>query len=300
MRNPGDEDMGNGSFGIEHPLVTVRDIEAVASRYAALGFAPTPLGRHPWGTVNRLIMFPDNFIELIAVGDAAAIEANPVGGHRFGRRVRDRLAWGEGISLLALRSADAVADELAAVSRGAASAGRVEFRRPVRLPDGREDEAVVTLAILPDDAQPGLSFFLCQQHKPDLVWTPAWLVHPNGADAITAVTYLAPDPMAVARRLESVWGAQAVLREEGGLRVETAGGVLHVFDVEAVESRFPGMALSPDVFARAPCGVAISVHTTDFPAARAASSAISGAVIQEGRVLIPADFAGGVILEIHA
>ena len=56
--------MANAAFGIEHPLVSVHDIGAVAARYQAIGFDPTPLGRHPWGTVNRLIMFPDNFIEL--------------------------------------------------------------------------------------------------------------------------------------------------------------------------------------------------------------------------------------------
>lgn len=291
--------MANDSFGIEHPLVTVHDIAAVAARYEAIGFDPTPLGRHPWGTVNRLVMFPDNFIELLAIGDDAAIDADPVGGHLFGRRVRARLAAGEGISLMALRSPDAVADERAAVARGAVSAGRVEFRRAVRLPDGTQDEAVVTLAILPDDAMPGTTFFLCQQHKPHLVWNPDWLRHRNGADAITAVTYFAPDPLALVARVQAVWGEGAVLREQGGLRVETAGGVLHVFDADAIDMRFPGMMLSPEVYTRAPCGVAISVHTADFPTARALAANAPGAVMQEERVLIPAAFAGGVILEIH-
>src|SRR5579859_2791974 len=100
--------MSNGPFGLEHPLVTVHDLEATAARYQRLGFDPTPLGRHPWGTINRLVMFPDNFIELIAIGDPAAIEADPVGGHKFGRLVRESLALGEGLSLLALRSRDAI------------------------------------------------------------------------------------------------------------------------------------------------------------------------------------------------
>ncbi|MCW3475993.1 VOC family protein [Limobrevibacterium gyesilva] len=291
--------MANGAFGIEHPLVTVHDIAAVAARYEAIGFDPTPLGRHPWGTVNRLVMFPDNFIELIGVGDAAAIEADPVGGHKFGRRVRDSLALGEGISLMALHSKDAIADARTAVARGAESAGQVDFRRAVRLPDGTRDEAVVTLSILPDATHPGLSFFLCHQHKPHLVWNPDWLRHRNQADAITAVTYLAPEPDDVVDRFRTVWGADAVTVQPGGYRIATAGGLIHLLDHAAVAAKFPGMALPEGADRRAPCGVAISVHTPALAMAGPMALQAPGARALRGRVLVPAAYAGGVILEIH-
>lgn len=292
--------MGNGAFGIEHPLVTVHDLDAVAARYEAIGFDPTPLGRHPWGTVNRLVMFPDNFIELISVADRAAIDADPIGGHKFGRRVRASLDLAEGISLMALHSKDAVADERTAIARGAASAGRVDFRRVVRLPDGTRDEAVVTLAILPGEAHPHLSFFLCHQHKPHLVWNPDWLRHRNGADGISAVTYYSPEPDAVAPRLIEVWGAEAVTRQPGGWRVATAGGVLHLLNYAGMASRFPRMSLPAGTDRRAPCGVAISVHAATFDRARSLALQAPGAREVGDRVLIPAEYAGGVILDIHA
>lgn len=292
--------MANGAFGIEHPLVTVHDIEAVAARYQALGFDPTPLGRHPWGTVNRLVMFPDNFIELISVADRTAIDADPIGGEKFGRRVRSSLDLAEGISLMALHSKDAVADEQTAVARGTASAGRVDFRRAVRLPDGTRDEAVVTLAILPDDAHPHISFFLCHQHKPHLVWNPDWLRHRNGAGGISAVTYYAPEPDKVVQRLREVWGAGAVSQQPGGWRADTAGGTLHLLNFAGIAARFPRMALPTGTERRAPCGVAISIHTTTFETARAMALQVAGAREDSGRVLIPADYAGGVILDIHA
>ncbi len=291
--------MGNAAFGIEHPLVTVNDIAAVAAQYQALGFDPTPLGRHPWGTINRLVMFPDNFIELIAIGDAAAIEADPVGGHLFGRRVAARLALGEGISLMALRSADIDADEAAAMARGAASAGQVEFRRAVRLPDGTRDEAVVTLAILPDDGQPGLSFFLCRQHKPHLVWNPDWLAHRNGAQAISSVTYLADRPAALIPRLAAVWGAAQVSAHGQGVTVETAGGALHVVDARGFHARFGGVPLPEGAAARAPCGVGIAVRVADPAVAREIASGVSGVVVSEGGVFVPPALAGGVALELH-
>jgi hypothetical protein len=276
----------------------VHDIEAVAARYHAIGFDPTPLGRHPWGTVNRLVMFPDNFIELIAIGDAAAIEADPVGGHLFGRRVRDSLAIAEGISLMALHSRDAVGDGRLAASRGAINGGQIDFRRPVRLPDGTRDEAVVTLTMLPDDTAPHLSFFLCHQHKPHLVWNPDWLRHRNGADAITEVTYFASEPDEVVFRFRSVWGEEAVAPAPGGFVVATAGGLIQVLDEEAVETRFPGMALPAGAEWRAPCGIAISIRSATPDIAREMALTAPGARQVGKRVLVPAAYAGGVILDI--
>ncbi len=292
--------MANGAFGLEHPLVTVHDIDAVAARYEAIGFDPTPLGRHPWGTVNRLVMFADNFIELISVADRAAIDADPIGGEKFGCRVRASLDLAEGISLLALHSKDAAADEQVAIARGATSAGRVDFRRAVRLPGGTRDEAVVTLAILPDDKQPNLSFFLCHQHKPHLVWNPDWLRRRNGADGISAVTYYAPEPDTVVPRLREVWGAEAVTRQPGGWRAATAGGMLHLLNYAGIAARFPRMALPAGTDRRAPCGVAISIHSANFDRARSMALQAPGAREDGNRVLVPAEYAGGVILDIHA
>jgi Glyoxalase-like domain len=290
--------MNNAAFGIEHPLVTVADMAAVAARYEALGFDPTPLGRHPWGTINRLVMFSDNFIELISVGDASLIEKDPVGGHKFGRRVRDFLEGGDGLSLTALHSKNCVADETAAVARGAASDGLVDFRRAVTLPDGTKDEAVVTLAILPDEQRPNLSVFLCHQHKPHLVWNADWLKHRNGADAITSVTWFAPDPLRHAGRFFQVWGDVALVPH--GIRSRTAGGEALLLTEAGVDARFPGMALPDAARGRSPCGVAISVRTADLSAARRfVRQACPEAVEHAGRLLIPASFAGGVVLDIH-
>jgi hypothetical protein len=290
--------MNNAAFGIEHPLVTVNDIEAVAARYVAMGFDPTPLGRHPWGTVNRLVMFPDNFIELIAVGDASLIEKDPIGGHKFGRRVRDFLKGGEGLSLTALHSKDCARDEAAALARGASSDGMVDFRRAVTLPDGMRGEAVVTLCILPDTARPNLSVFLCHQHKPELVWNKDWLVHRNGAEAITSVTWHAPDPEAHAARFREIWGHVEPI--VGGFRSPTAGGEALLLDEAGFAARFPGMRLPEAARARTPCGVAISVRTSAYDVAAGFLQASGhAAFVGERRALVPPDVAGGVVLEVH-
>lgn len=98
-------------------------------------------------------MFPDNFIELMGIEDHRLIDvvtgsAERPGGFRFGRFFADFLDSREGIAMVALHSKDARADLATVEARGVPSAALVDFRRAVRLPDGRTGEAVVTLAML--------------------------------------------------------------------------------------------------------------------------------------------------------
>ena len=67
--------MPNGPLGLEHPLVVSDDLDALAERYRAMGFAPTRKGYHPWGTGTQLVLFPDNFIELMGIDDRLLIDS---------------------------------------------------------------------------------------------------------------------------------------------------------------------------------------------------------------------------------
>jgi hypothetical protein len=85
--------MANGPLGLEHPP---------AERYRALGFAPTRKGYHPWGTGTQLVLFGDNFIELMGIDDRRRIDTPSETGFRFGRFIADQLERREGIAMIAL------------------------------------------------------------------------------------------------------------------------------------------------------------------------------------------------------
>jgi hypothetical protein len=175
----------------------------------------------------------------------------------------------------------------------------VDFRRAVTLPDGTKDEAVVTLAILPDHDHPNLSVFLCHQHRPEFVWNKDWLVHRNTAEAITGVTWFSPQPAAHAERFRQIWGN--VRDVPNGIMSKTGGGDALMLDEPGFAARFPGMALPDAARARHPCGVAISVRVRDYAKAEGfVRRACPQAILHEGRALIPASFAGGIVLEIKA
>jgi hypothetical protein len=294
--------MANGPLGLEHPLVCSRDLDGLATRYRALGFAPTPKGLHPWGTGTQLVMFPDNFIELMGIEDRSRIDvvtgsADGSGGFRFGRFIADFLDRREGVAMVALHSKDARADLAAVTARGLPNAGLVDFRRAVRLPDGRAGEAVVTLAMLIDPREPQLSHFICHQHRPELVWVPDWLHHPNGAEAITRITYAAADPDAVRPRFAGIWGAEAISMVTGGFLVTTAGGEFLVLDHSACRARFAGTRM-PDRWQDAPCAIAIGVRVPKLERllAHLAKNAVP---VSSGRgtILAGPPHAGPVILE---
>jgi len=169
----------NASFGIDHPLLATNNIESLRNRLIALGFNMTPIGKHPWGTSTSLAMFDGCLLEIMGIYDSTLIDAVPAGDFRFGRHVYEHLQRREGIALTALHSTNSQADAQQAHKAGLRVAGHLEFSREVTLPDGSTDQTKTTLALLPNDAFPRLSFFLCQQHRPELIYVPEWLKHPN-------------------------------------------------------------------------------------------------------------------------
>lgn len=299
--------MAQATFGIDHPLVTVRDHAPILDRYRALGFRPSPVSHHPWGTATALAMFPDNFIELIGVADPTKLDApegESDGGRSFGRFLGDFLARQEGLSLVALHSRDARADYGLARRRGLPGQGFIDFRRAMTRPDGAPDVAVVSLALLVDDALPEASNFLCHQHRPELIWVPAWQDHPNGARGVAAVTYLAPEPAAGA--LTARWRA---LYGDGRLRpdedvtvvADTGCGLLRAVTPERAEALYPGVARPRFPTAR-PHGLSLTVAVESLDRAARALDA-GGAPFRRtprGTLAVPADFGGNVIVEFQA
>ena len=255
------------SPGIDHPLILVRDIEAARGVYGRLGFTLTPVGRHPWGTSTSLAVLDRSALELMGIYDESLIDAAGAGDFRFGRHMRDALAEREGLSLVALHSRDAAGDRAAMAARGVGFQGHIGFRRKVKLPGRDWDEAVVSLEITRDPALPRASHFICQQHKPELVWVPDWMDHPNGATHIAAVTYVAADPGPVLRRLEAMFATPP--RAAGPAReVPTGQGVFRVVRPADWSAVFAGAPM-PRLTGAGAEGAAIDVAVRDLQAARA-------------------------------
>ncbi len=289
--------MPNGPFGLEHPLVVTDNIDALAERYRRLGFAPTKRGFHPWGTANHLILFPNQFIELLGIADEDLLDEPSETGFRFGRFIARALDRNDGVAMVALHSDGITADATALAERGLEPDGLVNFRRAVTLPDGTEHEVAFSLAMLIDEDRPRLSYFLCQHHRPEFVWLPEWIAHPNGALAITRITYAVGEPYAVWSRFKQIWGEPALTDVDGGFSVATPGGELLVLDRMTIENRYFQTPL-PLGWREEACAVALTIRVRSLASLHVhmLTANLPFLVKDDAMHIAPRD-AGNVILE---
>ncbi|MEA9390087.1 VOC family protein [Acerihabitans sp. TG2] len=285
------------AFSLDHVLVTPKDYILTLEQFRLLGFSPSPISYHPWGTATCFIMFADNFIELISVTDPDKLGTGAVNGFCFGRQMDAFARRGEeGISLIALHSKDVRQHFSQLAAKIPENQGVVDFRRPIILENGQPDEVVVSMALFIDQHSPDSSWFLCQQHRPDLIWQDQWRQHENGADAMLAVTYLVEDPAELAAGWQRLYGDR--VRYDGRIaEVDTGSGVLRAIDLASAQSEYAGVALPAAASSRAH-GISLRLHTASLePLIRRLTTHGVAYHHTPGRVLVAPDAAGNVIIE---
>lgn len=278
---------------LDHLVICVRDLQQAALDWQKLGFTLTPTGVHPFGTSNRLAMFADNFLELLAVTDAAAVPPAAPGRFSFAAHNQDFVARGEGMSMLALHSADAHADAAHFSTHHIGAYAPFDFGRDATLPDGRSARVEFALAFATDPAMPGIAFFTCQQrHPPELFWKPDYQRHPNGATRVIEIVMSAPEPARHREFLERLMDSPAELAP-GRLTVGKTGDRIAVLGPAELSRRLPGFAgdASPR-FCAARLAVADLDATRRSLTANGVDFEMSGAVL-----LVPSAASHGLALE---
>jgi len=131
--------------GIDHAVVAVRDLDAAAASFRALGFTLTPRGHHSIGSQNHCIMLGSTYIELLAA---------PVS-HPWLEYYR---AFGEGLAAIALSTTDADAAYRELKDRGAKPP--IDLARPV-------EGGVARFRLVQIEGAPQV--FICQHLTRELV-----------------------------------------------------------------------------------------------------------------------------------
>ena len=174
-------------------VIAVRDLDAAAASFRALGFTLTPRGHHSIGSQNHCIMLGSTYIELLF-----APTPHPWLDHY--RRV------GEGLAAIALST-----DDADAASRELGAKAPMDLSRPV-------DGGVARFRLVQLEHVP--SVFICQHLTRELVWRRQW----QNAGELVGVS------MPVARPMDRLpasieWGKPATLRIKGNGRSGEAHGV---------------------------------------------------------------------------
>jgi hypothetical protein len=227
---------------IDHLVICVHDLAQAALDWQTLGFTLTPTGVHPFGTSNRLAMFGNNFLELLAVTDVAAVPPAAPGRFSFAAHNQDFLRTGEGMSMLALHSTDSHAEAARFRAADIGAYAPFDFGRDAVLPGGGAAPVAFSLAFATDPAMPGIAFFTCQQrHPPELFWKAEYQHHPNGTLRVIEVVMSAPEPAQHRAFLERLTESAAELAP-GRLTVGEKGDRITVLGPAETARRLPGFA----------------------------------------------------------
>ena len=216
---------------LDHTVINVRfDMDRAEGLFRNLGFFLTERGYHSLGSINHLMMFGTDYLELI--GLPAGME-NP----------RADIAEAPlGINGLVFKTADV--DETFAHLQALDMAGDPPkaFTRPVKLPDGEADASFRTVAVRPG-VFPGGRVYYCEHHTPELVWRPEWQSHGNGAMAMPEFVVASADHQREAENFAALLHSE-VAGTGDNLSVALADGKISVLTPGAYGERYGDLASS--------------------------------------------------------
>ena len=225
--------------GLDHIVHVVRDLDAAAALYRALGFQVGARNRHSrsWGTQNHIVQLPGTFIELLTVADATHIAPHAPDFFSFGAFNRDFLARGEGLSMLVLEGRGAP-DAEAFRAAGIGDFQVYDFEREGKRPDGTPLKVAFSLAFARDPLAPDVGFFTCQHRHPANFWNPTFQDHPNTAARVAGVVLVAANPADHHVFLSAFCGERDMLATSSGLSIRTPRGEIQVMDPTVFTGRF--------------------------------------------------------------
>jgi len=278
---------------IDHLVIAVQDLDEAGSFYRRLGFQVGARNRHPWGTENRIVQLPQSFIELITVGEGAAIAPHRASAYSFGAFVQDYLRDREGLAMLVLDSQDAEADAALFAQKGIGAFEPFHFERSGKRPDGSETKVAFTLAFASADDSPKAGFFVCQQHFPENFWNPEFQRHDNGAAQISSVTLSAPDPERLRAFLTAFTGVQPASPDRDDLSFRLGDSHIDVLTPDDAAENYGSVEAELDQ----PSFVAYAVRVEDIHAHAKLLDAAEIPYQHIGsRLIVPASAAFGVAI----
>lgn len=217
---------------LDHTVINVRyDMDRAERRFQELGFSLTDRGYHTLGSINHLMMFGHDYLELIGLPEESK-------GQTTGRQ--DIANAPLGINGLVFKTSDVDATFAHLQSVDLAGDPPKSFSRPVELPDGRFDAKFRTVNVRHDVFSGGRVYF-CEHGTPELVWRPEWQSHAIGARAMPEFI-VASDRHAVEADAMARLVGGAVHGDGAELGVAIDGAVISFLSKDAYRARYGDLA----------------------------------------------------------
>lgn len=220
---------------LDHMVINTRfDMTRAARLFAGLGFTLTPQSRHDLGSINHLMVFGTDYLELVGLPD----DGGPVREEILNSAI--------GIDGLVFQdnSVDSMAQRLGSLASALAPVG--QFTRPVTLTEGTKDASFRTARFAPGRFLAGRVYY-CQHLTPELIWRQAWQHHANTARNLSGMVVVCADPAhAAADYAQAAFAAAPVQVDSGTWQVHGEHYMLTICDHATYKTRFGDLACEAD------------------------------------------------------
>lgn len=276
---------------IDHLVIAVKDLEAARSNWQRLGFTVTQPTPQSSGTATAIVQFDGSFIELLAVPDPAAIAKPEIGAFSLEAFNRDFLEKREGISMLALHSADPAADRSAFEVSRLPLFSPCDYEQTVCDPDGTERELAISLTFTNERRLREVGFFTAHRRCPEKFWNSELQRHRNGAHRVSAAVLVTRDPADFHEFLSKFTGQRDMISTSLGVTFALGGGAIEALTPVAYRAWF-GEETEADPRRLLGCRIAVA----DIEATRAVLD--DGVPYSErmGALIVPLASANGVAI----
>lgn len=225
--------------GLDHVIHAVHDLDVAGWRYERLGFTVGARNRHPWGTHNRLVQFPNFFLEILTVGEPDKLPPPGDSTNPFASVNSAFLAGGqEGLTGMVLEGFDPEGEHTALEKAGFGGVPLFRFARKGKRPDGTETEVGFEIAFARDEASPRGLFFTCKQTHPEYFWSAELQRHANGVQAVSTCALVAENPTDHQFLLQTLTGIRDPHSSSLGLTFRTPRGTVLALNPRGFEDTF--------------------------------------------------------------
>ena len=156
------------SILLDHMVINTRvHMDAAHDVFAALGFTMTPRGHHTLGSINHLMMFRSDYLELLGMPPDRP-DARP-----------ELAVSPMTINGLVFKTTDVDRTFARLQELGFDGDPPRSFSRPVDIDGTPQDAAFRTVTVRGDVFSGGRVYF-CEHHTPQFLWRDEWMHHDNG------------------------------------------------------------------------------------------------------------------------
>ena len=191
---------------VNHVGHVVRDLDAAAARFEAMGFVLSPLSMHfgspgpgepeqPLGSGNRCAIFPDNYLEIVAHVEQDKYDL-------FCGRYLERF---EGAHIICFGCGDASVVDARVSGEGVGTSGVIPLARDVDTPDGSRTAQFDCVHFASDVTPEGL-IQAAHHRTPEYIHQGRYMDHPNRVVALSDVYLATDDPAGAAARYSAFTG----------------------------------------------------------------------------------------------